>query len=350
MRTKTGILQQLLPVIALSMLPQLATAQYNFSDAVVYPKTSDSFIIKRTRLDSAGSSTLYDMTYKFNPTTLNFEPQTAAVASDVSGCGTATITVNSASTGGGLASAVVSVVGRAVATDASGVATLTGLSSGTNWVTAAKGTYAPVSRELNISCTDSSKNKFTYTLNPATTAVGKGQVRIVLNWETDPADLDSHLTGPMASSNNRFHIYYAAASADVAKLDVDDVTSFGPETVTISPPTGSSKLRAGLYRYSVHHYSGMSTIPDSPARVRVIFDTGVERSYTPPVSTSWRGDNDVWVVFEMNVSSTGDMTFTDVNRIENFVADVDVKSRPESNAAFSHGETDIDYAHLPPKR
>ncbi|MBA4382487.1 MAG: hypothetical protein C0406_07975, partial [Sideroxydans sp.] len=55
-------------------------------------------------------------------------------------------------------------------------------------------------------------------------------MRIVLNWGELPSDLDSHLIFP---SN---HIYFnskTGSTSSDAKLDVDDTTSYGPETITI---------------------------------------------------------------------------------------------------------------------
>ncbi|TPW17201.1 MAG: hypothetical protein FD130_750 [Halothiobacillaceae bacterium] len=86
-----------------------------------------------------------------------------------------------------------------------------------------------------------------------------GSAKIKLTWGENPDDLDSHLTGPVEGSATRFHVYFGSkgsqAAAPYAELDVDDTSSFGPEIITIN------RFTPGLYRYSVHHYSGSSTIP-----------------------------------------------------------------------------------------
>src|SRR5699024_6409896 len=59
------------------------------------------------------------------------------------------------------------------------------------------------------------------------------EMRIVLTWGEEPSDLDSHLTGPKADSDKRFHIYYGSKNYSddnsEVNLDVDDVNSYGPE-------------------------------------------------------------------------------------------------------------------------
>ena len=79
------------------------------------------------------------------------------------------------------------------------------------------------------------------------------QLRIVLTWGADPADLDSHLNGVL-SDGKTFHVYYQNTAArsggvTVCTLDHDDTTSYGPETVTLYVPS------SGVFRYSVHNYT-----------------------------------------------------------------------------------------------
>ncbi len=109
----------------------------------------------------------------------------------------------------------------------------------------------------------------------------EGQLRIVLTWGATPSDLDSHLTGPN-SLGGRFHVYYSNKVDGGAELDLDDVSSYGPETITIK------QLRDGMYRYSVHNFSnqysnGGQGIYDSPAKVEVYNSTGLIYSYLAPV-------------------------------------------------------------------
>lgn len=122
-----------------------------------------------------------------------------------------------------------------------------------------------------------------------------GEFRIVLTWGETPRDLDSHLTGP-TSSDDRFHVWYNnRTNADnTANLDRDDVTSIGPETITIS------QRFDGTYRYSVHDYTNrISTnspdLSNSGATVRVFDENGQVAEFTPPDD-----DGTLWTVFELD--------------------------------------------------
>jgi len=85
-----------------------------------------------------------------------------------------------------------------------------------------------------------------------------GQVaRIVLQWGLNPRDLDSHLTGP-TPSGGRFHVFYShTIENEAAELDVDDTSSYGPETITIH------RLIPGVYRYAVHDYTNRNVNPST---------------------------------------------------------------------------------------
>lgn len=139
-----------------------------------------------------------------------------------------------------------------------------------------------------------------------------GAFRVVLSWGDNPSDLDSHLTGP-DGNGDRFHVYFSNREfGDVADLDRDDVTSFGPETITLAPETD------GMYRYSVFNYSnqgenGSQGIAgeienSSPALVQVYNDQGLVREYRAPDAEP----GNTWRVFEINVDGDN-ATINDVN-------------------------------------
>jgi hypothetical protein len=133
--------------------------------------------------------------------------------------------------------------------------------------------------------------------NVALSSVGSSaEVRIVLTWGISPSDLDSHLTGPTADAS-RFHIYYPARGSLTgtpwAALDHDDVTSYGPETITIV------QQLPGVYRYSVHDFSNLSStssvaLANSGARVDVYRGSSLISSFFPPPQ-----DGTLWTVFEL---------------------------------------------------
>ncbi|MFN3425959.1 MAG: carboxypeptidase regulatory-like domain-containing protein [Candidatus Thermochlorobacter sp.] len=130
-----------------------------------------------------------------------------------------------------------------------------------------------------------------------------GAFRIVLTWGENPRDLDSYLTGPLTGTR-RFICYFQnkRPTDSNVELDVDDVTSYGPETITITA------FRDGVYRYSVHNYSDQSAngfrgIVNSPALVQVFDNTGLIREFSPPTPPANAAGN-TWRVFEINVSGT----------------------------------------------
>jgi hypothetical protein len=91
---------------------------------------------------------------------------------------------------------------------------------------------------------------------------------ITLTWGENPSDLDSQLFGPTETEGERFHIYYVTREATVNGvtmfLDVDDVTSFGPEVTTIP-----KFPLPGIYEFFVDLFAGTGTIRNSPAKVEV---------------------------------------------------------------------------------
>jgi len=129
-----------------------------------------------------------------------------------------------------------------------------------------------------------------------TPSINSGEIRIVLSWGHRPMDLDSHLFTP-----TKDHIYFSSKGkrlyAPYVELDVDDTTSYGPETITIY------KSHAGMYRYIVHNYSGSPAIRTSNAKVEIYSEMGLVKSYNIPVS----GVGDIWQVFSYN-GSTGKIT------------------------------------------
>lgn len=84
---------------------------------------------------------------------------------------------------------------------------------------------------------------------------------IVLNWGVRPADLDSHLTGPVdASGRERFHTFYAnRGSLDAAPnaLLYRDDTSHGVGRENLPEQTRINVTQPGVYNFYVHDYSNM---------------------------------------------------------------------------------------------
>ncbi|MCP4156384.1 MAG: hypothetical protein GY757_52210, partial [bacterium] len=97
--------------------------------------------------------------------------------------------------------------------------------------------------------------------------VGDELVRIILEWDEHPRDVDSHLYLPGGSAVSNHHVFYSAkesmkGNSYAVNLDVDDTNSYGPETTTIF------KNADGVYRFCLHHYAGVGTLGSSGSKVK----------------------------------------------------------------------------------
>jgi hypothetical protein len=174
------------------------------------------------------------------------------------GAGSLQVTVQDALTGNEVVGATVTLNGFTATTDDLGVATIPDTPTGTFTLTISMPGYSTYQQEITL---EVGPNDLIVNLSPQ---LAEGQIRIVLTWGENPRDLDSHLVGPDAAGG-RFHVYYAnrnPAGAG-ANLDVDDVSSFGPETITIT------EVHIGTYSYYVDWFSGTGTWAQSGARVEV---------------------------------------------------------------------------------
>ena len=127
-------------------------------------------------------------------------------------------------------------------------------------------------------------------------------VRIVLNWGVEPEDLDSHLVYP----NN--HVYFSEKEGNDANLDVDDTTSYGPETITIQ-----RKKDGQRYVYAVHNFSdrenpNSDSLSKSNAVVFVYIGKTLVRTYYVPKNQQ----GNLWTIFAINESGE----FIDYNTIK----------------------------------
>jgi VCBS repeat-containing protein len=141
-----------------------------------------------------------------------------------------------------------------------------------------------------------------------------GPITIVLTWGAVPADLDSHLSGP-DTAGGRFHVYYNNQNpVDYASLDVDDITSFGPETVTITIDPVGGAFVAGDYHYWVHDYTnrfGSAQFAVSGATVTVT-QCGSQIAQYQVSAVTGDSTRHLWHVFNFTLSSDGDVTVTPI--------------------------------------
>lgn len=261
----------------------------------------------------------YNVVFKFDPATLHLIPDTITQSggTGANNCATAEVRVYNSVSGAAspLTGATVTIGTRTTTTNSSGIATLTSLPQGVASVGITATGFVSTTQAATFGCT--ATNSVAIAVSPAAGQVGgltSGQFRVILTWGVNPSDLDSHMTGPNADSS-RWHVYYSSRTGGgICGLDVDDVSSYGPETITCPATSTTTGLRAGVYRYSVHHYAGSSTIGGSGATVRLEFANGTVYNYTPP-ALGWTGSNNVWTVFELTVGATGAISVAPVNTL-----------------------------------
>ncbi len=105
-----------------------------------------------------------------------------------------------------------------------------------------------------------------------------GEVRVVLEWESAPSDLDMYLTGSTDSGSSVNVNYRNMKNNDssgncIAELDVDDQNGNGPETITIHDSNGK-------YNISVEDFTGSGTMASTNVRVTVYLPDNTSQTIT----------------------------------------------------------------------
>lgn len=159
-------------------------------------------------------------------------------------------------------------------------------------------------------------NGFTYALSPIMKNLDG--LRIVLTWGENPSDLDSHL----AYSNN--HIFFNAKIGSNANLDVDDIDSYGPETITIEKKQLGTKYIYAVHNYTFLHQPNSNSLAKSNAKVNVYIGQTLVRTYN--VNPNKIGN--LWVVFSIDE----DGIIHDINKYSGINSDSEhIKLLNESN-------------------
>lgn len=189
--------------------------------------------------------------------------------------------------------------------------------SAENYITTTRNTlYAYVGATSEY---DEQNQNLNFTITPV---LEEGVWRIVLTWGEHPRDLDSHMWAPSdgqtaencseSASGWEYdkHIFYGHKSDggymsedSTLNLDVDDTSSYGPETITITDQ------QDGIYYYSIHHYSGQKSIAESGAKIEVYNGSDLKRVFYAP-TTGGEGKY-VWEVFNLDGN-----TITSVNKYQ----------------------------------
>lgn len=118
-----------------------------------------------------------------------------------------------------------------------------------------------------------------------------GEIRLVLEWESTPSDLDIYLKGNTDSGTNINVNYlnmkeYDSRGNCVAELDVDDRNGNGPETITLYDIDG-------VYDVSVEDYTHTETMADTNVRVTIYLPDNTSQTITINHSI---GSTDIWNV------------------------------------------------------
>ncbi|MBK8970086.1 MAG: hypothetical protein IPM37_01485 [Hahellaceae bacterium] len=159
-------------------------------------------------------------------------------------------------------------------------------------------------------------------------SLAEGAATIKLTWGAEPRDLDSHLT--IAGSNgSSYRVYFANKSQEVDgvvyNLDVDDVSSFGPEITTLP------SLVSERYSFQVHIYAGTGTFATSEARVELNIN-GQLHVFTPTGSDA-SSTSRYWHAFDL-VKTGGTYTVEPKNEFDSVsslaVLSADTPEKPTS--------------------
>ena len=190
-----------------------------------------------------------------------------------------------------------------------------------------------------------------------TPVLDENEYRIVLTWGETPRDLDSHLSGPRNEDGDRFHVYYSNKSATastedgnvtVAKLDHDDTSSYGPETITLIKLSNDS-----VYHYAVHDFTNRSSseskeLSMSGAKIVVYHGNSVIATFNVPINKV----GTVWNVFDIqgnqlipvntmeNISNSSQVTMQDATSTYALYADEEDEEKVET---FEEDPVDEEY-------
>jgi len=166
-----------------------------------------------------------------------------------------------------------------------------GLPAGNYTVVLSKKDY--ITTSFNVVVVAGENTEFNGSISPVT---NESDYRIVLSWGEEPYDLDSHYVAKITDGDIE-HIYFSVMAGESANLDIDDTSSYGPETVYIS---GIECLDGGFY-YSVHNYSNRDDsmsyeLSNSGATVQLYRGAALIATYYVPSGQ----EGTVWNVFHIS--------------------------------------------------
>lgn len=133
------------------------------------------------------------------------------------------------------------------------------------------------------------------------------QLRIVVNWNGSPSDLDAHLWLPPTNQAHLSKDNLGGIDEETIRAEVNltNANGFGPEVITIGEP-----LFAGKYVYAVYLNGGADQFVNTRARVTVYKGTTFVRAFDVPST----GVGHWWKVFTLD-GSTGTISTSGANFI-----------------------------------
>ena len=137
-----------------------------------------------------------------------------------------------------------------------------------------------------------------------------GELRIVLTWGEEPWDLDSHLA--CYSSDKPYHIWFGQTDFEgnsVGNLDVDDTSSYGPETITVRNVKADEKFSYFVHDYTNSYSEVANEMSLSGAKVQVYLEGKNIATYTIPTNQP----GTLWHVFDFAGATK---TIKSVNTLE----------------------------------
>lgn len=258
-----------------------------------YHLRHSSFVL---RLNVSNNTDLYNLDTSYNGVTEFAAVEASPVTGSLEG------QVTDATDGNPIAGAEVcmQVVNLCATTDSDGRFVISGAPLGEQVIDTTAEGYIEVPNQTATVTADGDTER-PIAMSPV---VPVGQLRIVLEWGENPADLDSYLWLPDSTQilhNNKTDVNGTAV------LNLDDTDGFGPETITIL------QENAGTYTYAVYNFSrghrgASTTISESGAIVRVYRGEKEIKVYPAPTS----GDGNWWHVFDIDGATS---TITQVNTL-----------------------------------
>ena len=156
-----------------------------------------------------------------------------------------------------------------------------------------------LSKHINIYVVSGEALNQNNTLVPESSEMPSGDLRIVLTWGENPRDLDSHLIGPNKDNSGLFHIYFSNKTyyddgIMYADLDLDDTSSYGPETTTVYTMNSTGKYSFYVHDYTNRYNNNSYAMSNSGAKVDVYKGDTLYVSYNIPTNTQ----GTYWHVFD----------------------------------------------------